>query len=351
MSGNYVQRGMPAIFDKSLRAQAAVRCGADLVLELPITTGLSSAEGFASGGVDLLSRCCDTISFGTESLSRDEMLQTAQLLLSEAFPTLLREAMDTGISFPAARQKALQQLGSSILLSEPNDILGVEYCKAILAHQFSLDILPIPRPGSYHAQDLDPDAPSATAIRKGILENASWQEGIPDCARDVFENAPIHHIAYGERAILARLRTMTDSSFESLPYGSEGLWRKLMHASRQCADLDSTIQAVKSKRYTRTRIDRMILCALLGISQEMLEAAPPYVRALAFNERGRGILQQQKHSGYFINAGQKTEDPYWAFEQQCGALYGIFAKDNPEAPDLEKKRRVFFLPSGSGGCP
>ena len=107
MSGNFVQRGAPAIIDKSIRAQAAVRAGADLVLELPPTVALSSAEGFAMGGMEILSRCCDVLCFGTESMERDDLVQTAQALLSPAFPPLLKQVLSSGCSFPAARQEAL----------------------------------------------------------------------------------------------------------------------------------------------------------------------------------------------------------------------------------------------------
>ena len=127
MSGNFVQRGHPAILDKSLRAKAAVLCGADLVLELPVTTALSSAEGFAAGSVGVLSQMCDTLCFGAETADSGLLMDTARTLLSDAFPPLLRQQLDTGKSFPAARQAALEQLGLSGV-TQPNDILAVEYC-------------------------------------------------------------------------------------------------------------------------------------------------------------------------------------------------------------------------------
>ena len=108
MSGNFVQRGKPAIFDKLCRAEAAVRCGADLVLELPVTAALSSAEGFASEGVRLLSGFCDKLSFGAETGDTDALLATAKALLSEEFSEALKAKLETGLSFPAARQAALE---------------------------------------------------------------------------------------------------------------------------------------------------------------------------------------------------------------------------------------------------
>ena len=136
MSGNYVQRGMPAIIDKSLRAQAALFAGADLVLELPVTTALSSAEGFAAGGVRILSQLCDKLCFGAETADRDTLLHTAEALLSPKFSPLLRSHLETGKSFPAARQAALEEMGANAsALSLPNDILATEYCKAIYCYR------------------------------------------------------------------------------------------------------------------------------------------------------------------------------------------------------------------------
>ncbi len=343
MSGNFVQRGAPAILDKTLRAKAAVSCGADLVLELPVTTALSSAEGFAAGGVKILSHMCDSLCFGTESGTADALMQTAQALLSDRFPPLLREELDKGLSFPAARQKALEAMeGNRFCLSQPNDILGVEYCKAILSQKSAMKPFPIHRPGSYHAEIADEENPSATAVRNLMLIAHNWRSCVPRQVLPVFENAPLHTLAAGERAVLAKLRTMTDGEFEALPYGSEGLWRKLMHACRREATLEAIAAATKSKRYTRSRIDRMILCAFLGITKEILEAEVPYTRVLAFNDRGRAVLKEAKKTALFLNAGESLEHPYWALEQCCADLYGLFCQDGPEAPGTERNRRVYY---------
>ena len=343
MSGNFVQRGAPAILDKSCRAKAAVLCGADLVLELPVTRALSSAEGFAAGGVRILGNLCDHLCFGAETSDVQALMETARILRGDGFTAQLREQLDTGKSFPAARQAALQQLGiCGDLVSQPNNILGIEYCKAILDQGSSMQPFPIHRQGSYHAETADSENPSATAVRSRMLTARSWQSFVPEPVRVLFENAPLHSMAAGERAILGRLRTMTDEDFEALPYGSEGLWRKLMHASRKEASLEAVIAATKSKRYTRTRIDRMILCAFLGITKEILESDVPYTRVLAFNERGREILKQAKKDRPFLNAGQKADHPYWLLEQRCGSLYGLFCVEAPGRPDAEASQRIHY---------
>lgn len=344
MSGNFVQRGMPAIIDKSFRAQAAVLSGADLVLELPVTTALSSAEGFAAGGVAMLGKFCDYLCFGAETPDAEKLADTASALLSEAFPPLLRAELDTGKSFPAARQAALQQMGlDAEILSQPNNILAVEYCKAILSQGYAMKPFPILREGSYHAEIADSENPSATAVRNLMLIAHNWKNCVPKAALPIFETAPLHTLAAGERAILSKLRTMTDAEFEALPYGSEGLWRKFMHACRKEASLESIIAATKSKRYTRTRIDRMIMCAFLGITQEMLTEEIPYIRVLAFRDAGRQILSRFKKDVLFVNAGEDPGHSCWEVEKNCGRLYGLFAVEAPEAPMAEENRRMFYL--------
>lgn len=142
--------------------------------------------------------------------------------------------------------------------------------------------------------------------------------------------------------MLARLRTMTDDEFEAVPFGSEGLWRKLMHAARSEATVTEIALAVKSKRYTRSRIDRMMICAFLGLSQEQLNTPAPYARVLAFNDKGREILKNARKQGNYPNIGEKIDHPYQEIENRCGDLYALFACGDPEAPGWESKRRVYY---------
>ena len=342
MSGNYVQRGSPAIFDKMHRAKAAVLCGADLVLELPVTTVLSSAEGFAAGGVKILSDVCNRLCFGAETADTEILWSVAQSLLSPQFSPALKEALAEGVSFPVARQRALEKLGvCAEILSQPNNILAVEYCKAILEQHSSMEIMPICRQGDYHDILPDKENPSATALRRQMLDGNNWQDYVPEAVKDIYHNAPLHTTAYAEQAILSRLRTMTDEEFEALPYGSEGLWRKLMHASRKYATLEEILTGVKSKRYTRTRLDRMVLCAFLGITKQLLEAPVPYVRVLALNDKGREILKRFRGVGHFPNIGEHQDNPYQMLENRWSDLYGLFA-ETPEAPGAEQQYRIYY---------
>ena len=343
MSGNYVQRGTPAIIDKSIRAKAAVLSGGDLVLELPVTASLSSAEGFAQEGVRLLSGFCTRLCFGTESSDKESLMMTAQALLHPSFSEHLHQELDKGLSFPAARQAALSAMNvEKDTLTYPNDILATEYCKAIVQQGSSIEPMPILREGNYHATTPDPENPSATALRKLMLGKNAWMDYIPEGAKEVFQSASLHCLSAGENAILYRLRTMDDTEFEALPYGSEGLWRKLMHNARKYATLEEILTATKSKRYTRTRLDRMVMCAFLGITQTQISAPAPYARVLAFNQKGREILKLARMSGLFPNAGERIDHPWQVVEDRCGDLYGLFAVGYPETPKAEEKRRIHY---------
>ena len=304
-----------------------------------MTAALSSAEGFAAEGVRILSSFCDRLCFGAETADKDLLIATAKALLSDEFKASLRQQLDQGLSFPAARQAALGAVGS--ILETPNNILAVEYCKAILSQNSEMQPYPILREGSYHDTEADRENPSATAVRQLMEDNHDWAQFVPDA--DIYRGATIHTLEMGEKAILARLRTMTDAEFEALPYGSEGLWHKLMKNARKFSTLEEILTATKSKRYTRTRLDRMVMCAFLGLTEKDLSSPTPYARVLAFNDKGREILKEARSVGNFPNIGEKIDDPYQAIESRCGSLYGLFAA-KPEPADAEDLARVQYLP-------
>ncbi len=343
MSGNFVQRGEPAIFDKMYRAKAAVLCGADLVLELPVTASLSSAEGFAAKGVEILGKFCTHLSFGAETPDKEKLTATAQTLLSPDFSSALQEYLSAGLSFPAARQKALESMAFSGVVPEaPNDILAVEYLKAIFSQNLSIEPAPIFRGGDYHETVPDTENPSATALRALICQKKNWTAFLPKKAASCFDDAQVHTIHAGERAVLGKLRTMSEAEFATIPHGSEGLWRKLMRAAGNCATLEDVFTEVKSKRYTRTRINRMVMCAFLGITQDMLTVPVPYVRVLALNTRGREILKIARKTGNFPNIGETIGDAYEVLENRCADLYGLFSEGLPERPGLHQRSRIYY---------
>lgn len=350
MSGNYVQRGEPAMMDKWLRAKAAVVCGADLVLELPVTKALSSAEGFAAGGVEALHAlgCVDALCFGSECGDHNKIMSTAKALLTPEYTELLREKLQQKISFAAARQQALEQvMGGDAPVCSPNDILAVEYSKAILASGSAMEPMAIYRAGDYHAKRAQRDNPSATALR--AMPVSAWEPYVPAAAMEIYQNAPVFALSYGERAVLARLRTLLDEDFEALPFGSEGLWRKFARACRTGGSVEEIIALTKSKRYARSRIARMVLCAYLGISKQDMLTPASYLRVLAMNQRGAQILHGCKKTAALplINAGATPMDlAFYRLECRCADLFSLFSAPGQTYDcKTEEKGRIFYQKS------
>ena len=345
MSGNYVQRGEPAIFDKCVRARAAVEAGASLVLELPVTAVLRSAEGFAAEGVRILSALgCGFLGFGCESGDGDASLRAAEASCMPEFEQALHTNMQTGLSYAAARQRALEALGQDgQLLMKPNDILAFEYCRALLTQNSPMRPLAVLRPGDYHAYTPDAENPSATAVRRLILSGGDWRRYVP--AECLYEEAAPHALIWGERAMLARLRGLEKQDWARAAHGSEGLWSKVWRAVQTQPDYESILAAAKSRRYPRTRLQRLLLCAYLGIDAGQLAEVPPYVRALAFDERGQTLLRQAKKRGEIclVNAGQRPPDlPYYAMECRAADLYTLFgAPGTCCCAGMEQKYRIF----------
>lgn len=328
MSGDYVQRGEPAVFDKALRAEAALRAGADLVLELPILQALSSAEGFADGGVEILEQLgVDDLCFGAENAEIEALLSTAALLLREEFSEYLREMLTQKISFAAARQRAVEALGGDgTLLEKPNNILGVEYCKAILRRGARIRPVVLRRDGDYHAQTPELKNPSASALRAG-MDSPDWLRYTPAAA--LFRDARRHTLKIGERAVLARLFAMSDAEFAALPFGAEGLWSAFRKACRTQGAVEDILSAAKSKRYARARLQRMLLCAFLGITQEDLQGKAPYVRVLGFSDCGRKALSRMHRESALplLHAGQRAPQcRYRELEERAARLYPLFAE-------------------------
>lgn len=298
MSGNFVQRGDFALTEKWARARAAVRSRADLVLELPLPWATASAEGFASGAVGTL-RATGLVThlvFGSEGGDTAPLIRLAEVLASGAFDEVLRRELTRGDSFAAARQRAAAILLSqeeTAPLARPNDLLGVEYCKALRGS--GIRPLAVPRRGSGHDGG-GTDGFSASAIRELI-----WRG---ETERALGLMAPAMAEAYRaeqqagrapvlwktcERAILARLRFMDEADFAALDPGREGLHRRFRRAARDAGSLGKLLDAVKTKRYPLARLRRMVLWAYLGLSPVPPEELP-YLRPLAFNERGRALL-------------------------------------------------------------
>lgn len=301
MSGNFLQRGGPAMLDKWHRAQCALEAGADLVAELPLSWACAGAERFAAGGAALAGALgASRLYFGSEVPDAALLLRLARTLLSPEFSAALRAQAQPGLSFAVRRQKAVEALlgpEAARLLALPNATLGVEYCKAILSQGLAVQPVAVPRTGSGHGQEapVEPGAVlSASHLRSLALQGRDLRGLVPDFTLAALEEAreqgrfPVQ-IKYLERAVLCKLRGLTLEDFAALPGLSEGLEHRLAQAVGEASSLEELYARVKSKRYPHARVRRLVMAAFLGL-REPLPALPPYLRVLGMSERGGRIL-------------------------------------------------------------
>lgn len=303
MSGDFVQRGEAALFDKFTRAEAACRCGADLVVELPLPWCLSSAEGFASGAVALLAALeCGYLSFGSESGDLQALEQLADFLSGPASTDRIRRKMelDSTLSFARARQLAAQEvLGDiSALLSSPNDILAVEYLKANIKYNCEMKPLAIRREGASHDVPGGERFRSAMELRDMIGRGEDPTPWMPEAAAEIFAEAAAKGKIRDERlmetALLSRLYRLQPEDFDTLPDAGGGTGRRLRGALWAGYSLSAAARCAATKRYTTARMRRMLLCAALGVEAGARREAPPYLRILACTKKGRELLRERK---------------------------------------------------------
>ena len=297
MSGNWVQRGDAAVLEKHSRAAAAVRGGADLVLEIPLTWATASAERFAQGGVGVLAAAgiADTLVFGSESGDLAALQRTADYLQSPAYFDALRAALKTGCSFAAARQQALDAapgLPHWDTRTRPNDQLALEYLKALPGT--GLRPMALPRCGAAHDGAAQDGIASASRIRSLLRDGADVSEWLP--AGETIRPEETAFLERNERGVLTRLRTMTAEDFRALPDCGEGLEHRMVLAAREGCSLEEVCQLAKTKRYAYARIRRLAVRSLLGLTKADLAADLPYLRVLAMNARGQALLPAMKRT-------------------------------------------------------
>lgn len=297
MSGDFVQRGTPAVFDKHTRARAACACGADLVLELPLPWCVSSAERFARGAVGLLSSLgvVTHLSFGSEIGTLAPLAALAMAAMEPETIEAVKAEMAGGMSFAPARQKVLaERLGHAwaALLEKPNNILAVEYLKAIFALEGELIPVTSQRTGTMHDGQSKGERRCAAEIRSMLEGREDVSPYIPAAANEVLRGVEPMLLEKLEQAYMARLRMLPEAAFDALPDATEGLGRRIYKAVRTEANVEAVLSAVKTKRYPMSRLRRMLTCAVLGVQSDTAGDTPPYARVLAANETGRALLRE-----------------------------------------------------------
>ena len=312
ISGNFTQRGDTSIVNKWAKAYMAICGGADLVIELPTVYSISSAENFASGAVKILDnlKVVNAISFGAEANDFATLNNIANVLYEEpkAYTNILSHELKKGISYPAARENALMMYLNDIkryanTLSSPNNILAIEYLKALKIQKSKLEPIMIKRKKVYYNDNkIVDDFASATAIRKLLQdgEYANLRKVIPRSSYTIIgqesrKGGMVLSLAKYEKEIIYALRKMTVEEIADLPDVSEGLQFEIKNAANEANNLKDLISNIKSKRYTQTRIQRILLYALLGIDKKLMENSRkvvPYVRVLGFTQKGKSLLSE-----------------------------------------------------------
>lgn len=343
MSGNFVQRGSVAIMDKRARAKAALLDGVDLVIELPVPWAVSTAELFAKGGLSILQGlgCVDALAFGCETADKEMLIKAADAVCDIKVHEQIKEELTGGITYAVARENAVRKLyGDKIadIISKPNNILAVEYLKAMRSLGSNFDIMPILRRGAEHDSLKENGEFSSASALRIMLERGDEKafEYMPCGSVAEFKRlqnvgrAPVA-IDDSERAILSRLRMLTVEEIKEAPDISEGLENRIYNAIQSATSLEELYSIVKTKRYTHSRIRRIITSLYLGIAPQDALHKVPYIRVLGFNERGREILRAAKDNAampIIMKSSQSYDLPEYGkhiFDLECKAtnLYNL----------------------------
>ncbi len=344
MSGNFVQRGLPSIIDKYRRADMAILGGADLVLELPAVYALSSAEFFAEGSVRILNALngVDMLSFGSEEGNLDSLYSLAQILADEPddFKEELKNELSEGQSYAKARNHALKKLYPHLdvdFIQSPNNILGIEYLKALIRTDSKIAPFTLKRKGKgYHDLDIvEEEFASATALRQSILEDGSIKNFIPHDIYEYIEKLKDEKYPFMTQEnfkdlLLYRLIAEEDS-LSNIQEASEGLNHRIIShlSSLKNNDVETFIDAIKTKRYARTRISRILIQFLLSFDREPIDVlrrkTPEAVKILALNDRGREILsslRKDREIDIVHNFGKRTDD-FQKIDQKASRIYAL----------------------------
>ena len=314
ISGNFTQRGEPSLVNKWLKTEMALKCGVDLVIELPTVYAISSAENFAHGAIKILDslNIVDFLAFGSECGDMSVLDDIVNVLVEEpkAYTTLLSHELSKGLSFPKARENALMMYLGNIrrfanILSAPNNILGIEYLKALKKQSSMIRPIAIKRKEAEHNDNLFSSSSriaSATAIRNVCLSDdiTELQRVMPESSYTILEDSikkgnVVKNISAFDKEIIYILRKMSTSEISELADVVEGLEHSLKNAANSCNSVVELLTLVDSKRYTKTRIQRILLYSILGITKkdiQLSQSTIPYIRVLGFNENGKNLLSE-----------------------------------------------------------
>ena len=313
MSGNFVQRGQPAIVDKWQRAKAACLNGVDMVVELPFVFACQSADYFAKGAIAILNALhCDTIVFGSETLKKEDYLALLDQSNSPSYHKKVQELLDNGYSYPQATSLAFENFNISL----PNDILGFSYIKQIKAQNAPIDFFPIKRETGYH--DLNPTSLSASSLRKLAKENQDISKYSP-----MTLDGYLHDMNDLFDPLFYKLSFCTPQELSAIPIVKEGIEHRLIDCIKTSTSMETFLEAASTKRYTRPRILRTVTHIL--INQTLECDMPGYVRLLACSKIGKIHLRYfSDHCDLpFISQFSQIKHPHLDMELQSSRLYAL----------------------------
>ena len=346
MSGNFTQRGEIAIADKYSRAKMAIEGGADLVVELPVPFSIASAEYFASAGVSILARMgVDKLSFGSETADAENIMKIAKIAASEEFKdecsNLSKEQGSTGAYFNLLAEKS----GVSDIKS--NDILAIEYTKAIIKNGYDMQICPIKREGNaYRDTQLSlGELPSASAIREAIFKGKFDDicSFVPDSTLAILNENELADVEKIKNAVLLTLRLM-DSDKLDVAISDRGLVNRILDTAHECASFNEFEYKLQTKKYTASAIRRAILYILLGVKPSDLEKIPEYTVLLGASEKGREYLSSIRKNESAIRIITKPADAegsrQFELSKKADALYTMCFENQKESGFYIKKSPV-----------
>lgn len=352
ISGNFVQRGDTAIAEKRIRTQMALNNGADLVLELPCYYSCSTAQNFAFGGVAILDAIgCDRLVFGSECGDTEVLNKASEILNSLDFSEKLKQNLESGITFAAAREKAAKECGlESDILNKPNNNLAVEYINAIGKLNSKMNYKTVSRKGAAHdSNEITEEFVSASLLRKKLIvgDHDFCEKYIAKNDLKLLKRENLAEIKNIENTILGILRTKNKEDLSALPDLSEGVENKLFSAIKVATSLEELYDTLKVKRYTHARIRRLVISAVLGADNSLFMKKPPYIRVLGFNKTGEEIIKNCAYKSKIpvIMRAKEIEnlgkDAQKVFSLECTAtdLYAL-SLNKPIECGLEYKSKL-----------
>lgn len=343
MSGNFTQRGEPAVMNKFKRARQAIIAGADAVIELPTVFATANAEIFAKGAINLIDSLgvADGICFGVENGTKTDYLRLATAMNDESkqFKKALKENLAEGVSLAKAKFETLKQLGEEFdesLISSPNNILGLEYTKAILSRRSALDVYPMLRDGNHNDETLKKGITSATSIRKIIklARQKKLKKSLPPFVYKELEDYPYAF----DKITMAKLITTPAAEIEKILDCSEGLENRIKALSKDNKTVDALVDKVSTKRYTKARIRRILIANLLGITEDFVFRCLEddlYAKILAVSEEGKDIISLFSSKSTIpiltrksdVNSLKKTAAQCYELDTLANDLYNLATDD------------------------